>query len=514
MEFLKSLSGSKKAVEGVITSGDSYRRARNWIAAASQAVKRDLRKMMVEKNIFAEMHRRDGNVERKRRRLVFFHLPKCGGTTVHASLSDIFDPSEIFLHHGEVNDEGLQRSFVVTHAPFTDVVVDLERDWLITTLRDPIRRLRSLYQYWSSVRLGPFELGRPPNDNRRAVRMAHELSFEDYLRSQEPAVASYTDNGLVRHFTQVDGPVTEAHFQRACRNLEKINQFVFAENLETGLSAVFDALGKLTAFEMRTENVTATLAELKPDVHHEPREVGEVEALFESDEAIASRVKWDNRLYTYGLSLANERNKEALTPGIFPATGMAILEIVPDVVYEFDHNPRLRKLLWGAWSDKSDTSAWTLGNDASIRFKVKRSAIDALTSPGVTIEVHASLPATRRTNQVDFSVAGEAATSRVVFLNQGFAVELPGIAHYPPADRTLVIANWIGRLNFALSRSGILLEDPNTIKGNKDAFATFRIDLKNIPALRGSLFGMQDHRTLGISLKKLEVRDLVMLNAS
>src|SRR5215831_9669644 len=35
MEFLKTLNGSKQSAENLIASGDSYRDARNWIAAAA-----------------------------------------------------------------------------------------------------------------------------------------------------------------------------------------------------------------------------------------------------------------------------------------------------------------------------------------------------------------------------------------------------------------------------------------------------------------------------------------------
>jgi len=184
-----------------------------------------------------------------RRRLVFFHIPKCGGTTIYASLCRIFDPSEVFLHHGEVNVEGLEKSLVVTHAPFNNVVFDADRDWLITNLRNPVVRLRSLYQYWSSVKLGPLERRSADDEDskavNRAIRLTHELSFEEYLRSDDPGVLVHTDNALVRHFTKVSGKVTEKDFKQARSNIEQIDQFIFAEDMIPSLNRLFNTLGKL-----------------------------------------------------------------------------------------------------------------------------------------------------------------------------------------------------------------------------------------------------------------------------
>lgn len=89
----------------------------------------------------------------------FFHIPKCAGTSVWASLYDIYGTRHVYL----VNSERTRRKFaafppetrhsysaVGGHAPlayFRQHLGEMERYHKIVTLRDPIDRAISEYNY-------------------------------------------------------------------------------------------------------------------------------------------------------------------------------------------------------------------------------------------------------------------------------------------------------------------------------------------------------------------------------
>ena len=97
----------------------------------------------------------------------FFHIPKCAGTSVWASLYDIYGTRHVYLANNRRRRDKLATlppaarnaySAVGGHAPlsyFRDLLGDMARYHKIVTLRDPIDRAISEYNYIRAQRAHP-----------------------------------------------------------------------------------------------------------------------------------------------------------------------------------------------------------------------------------------------------------------------------------------------------------------------------------------------------------------------
>ena len=182
--------------------------------------------------------------------LVFIHIPKTAGTTLHKILSHQFKPSETAIHHdagGIPSDELVARmsgsdpavKLVMGHtsARFHDRVPDVR---YITCLRDPVARLVSHYHH---ARLDP-------------THYLHEALVRggwgpaDYVAS---GLSGELSDGMTRMIAGMDdfhhGGVDEAVFQRAIRNLEERFEVVLlTETFDSGLLDAASRLGWKTPY--------------------------------------------------------------------------------------------------------------------------------------------------------------------------------------------------------------------------------------------------------------------------
>lgn len=126
-------------------------------------------------------------------RLVFLHLPKTAGTSLHAALARHFRPEEVFRPEGlaawgeALADPGRYR-FWTGHMPFSLVALIPPPVFVVTLLRDPVQRILSLYTFWR----------RHADPARPHLRVAMECDLEGFLTSAEPAVRNGTDNHMAR----------------------------------------------------------------------------------------------------------------------------------------------------------------------------------------------------------------------------------------------------------------------------------------------------------------------------
>ncbi|MCI4677313.1 sulfotransferase family protein [Rhodoblastus acidophilus] len=445
----------------------------------------------------------------KKERLVFFHVEKCGGTTIYSTLSPLFDRS-ITSHDGsDANVDGAAASFVSTHTAYYRVRHNPERDFLIASFRDPSTRLRSLYRYWAAMKSGALMTRFADPAALARVQLARNLSVREFASSEDPLLLPHVDNAMVRHFCHVEDRVTEDHFQEACKNIEMIDELLFVETLNRDLLRVFERLGRAPIFDVAVRNVTDKLHLNDPNAWAAPPSDEAAEVSDAEFEYIRPAIIFDARLYAFAANLNRQRAKVSTTAEsrYVQIRGMNVAEIVADICYVFAENKRNRIFLWGEWSSKSDTQAWTLGGLSFLRFKILRSDLAKISTPVVLLNLVAFLPDARRWNMVDIGLGDKPAQFRLVFLNPGHVLDVRDISADGAApERTILVTRGRCRVSLQLLSDGELAEDHECDAFDRDIFAYFRIRFANLPCKPASLFGVADSRTLGMALGQLELK--------
>lgn len=142
------------------------------------------------------------------RKLVFLHIPKTGGTTLHHHFSRHFAPEEIcperFSNLAAIPPERMARyRYFSGHFNFDELHLIPGPRYVVTVLRDPIERILSTYYFWK--RHKP-EVVEAQGLQGPAVARAGDLAA--FLGSNDPAVTDAIDNTMARYLA---GRVNVAH---------------------------------------------------------------------------------------------------------------------------------------------------------------------------------------------------------------------------------------------------------------------------------------------------------------
>lgn len=130
-------------------------------------------------------------------RLVFMHIPKTGGTSLHHLLQPAFTAEETcptrFAELYRYSDAELGRwRFFSGHFRMDEIRRIPPPAYRMTLLRDPVERIVSLWRFWR--RIG-FSFPAPA-PGPAAARAAPDLA--SFLRSTAPEVANAVDNAMAR----------------------------------------------------------------------------------------------------------------------------------------------------------------------------------------------------------------------------------------------------------------------------------------------------------------------------
>ncbi|MCU0886685.1 MAG: sulfotransferase family protein [Rubritepida sp.] len=129
-------------------------------------------------------------------RLVFLHVSRTGGTTLHAALAARFRPEEAcperFNGLARIPAEALARyRFFSGHFTFETLRLIPAPRLVVTVLREPRTRLVSLYRFWRGH--GPeHAVGNP------LIRLARRHDLLSFLRSDRFVIVQDMDNRMTR----------------------------------------------------------------------------------------------------------------------------------------------------------------------------------------------------------------------------------------------------------------------------------------------------------------------------
>jgi hypothetical protein len=131
-------------------------------------------------------------------RLVFVHLPKTGGTTLHHHFSAHFRPEEIcperFSNLQSYSPDELMRwRFFSGHFNADEIKRIPGPVYTVTVLRNPIERLLSHYYFWKRHTAQYIE-----RLNLRGPQLTRSGTLTEFLRSTEPAVWTACNNRITR----------------------------------------------------------------------------------------------------------------------------------------------------------------------------------------------------------------------------------------------------------------------------------------------------------------------------
>jgi len=175
--------------------------------------------------------------------IIFFHVPKCGGTSVERQFETIYGinstkyPASI-LDYIHIPPKDISKFKVLAGHITHDIAISYttRSTKLITLLREPCSRLRSFYNYFKTL-----------NDTSLMYEYSNKFDFKDWLNCGYPEVLIQIQNSMIRQFTpegfwiidRAANPDLILHRAReyistfhVVGTLEKIDQFnISVENL-------------------------------------------------------------------------------------------------------------------------------------------------------------------------------------------------------------------------------------------------------------------------------------------
>jgi hypothetical protein len=200
----------------------------------------------------------------KRTVSVFLHIPKCAGTSLHAILSAQPDRSLCpERHNGLANWSPAQLATFDLFSGHFDIeslnLIPAGKRKIVTLLRDPSRRLISLYRFLRAHTARAVELS---GHNMGLVTLARQLDPVAFFRQPTLQRHPTINNGIVRQLTQtlphkrwekyapgqcyapalVDRDPAAA-VKLACQNLENFASFGLQEHMESSVHRILAALG-------------------------------------------------------------------------------------------------------------------------------------------------------------------------------------------------------------------------------------------------------------------------------
>jgi hypothetical protein len=245
-------------------------------------------------------------------RVVFLHVPKCGGTSLHDILGDWYGPQN-------VHPERFNELYSYTGAQLaTAQVFSGHYDYYATTLipgskkmisflRDPSARLVSLYNFHRAHT--PQIIAR---NNLLLPRWANELDIDDYFAEDKIRTHPAINNMIVRAFSNIPqtspsiiGPkLTEVSLdvmlEQALENLEKFAFVGFMDTYDADVNRLAQVLGFPPLTDTPKQQVLDTLMDAGDN---DMQKIQKQQPSAECRDRIEEIIQYDRIFYTRARAL-------------------------------------------------------------------------------------------------------------------------------------------------------------------------------------------------------------------
>lgn len=182
-------------------------------------------------------------------KIVFLHLPKSGGTTLHNLFCELFEEQDVCdQRHNQldaINPEKLQQfKFFSGHYSFDSIQENIpDPKKIVTLLREPKSRILSAYYFgrvhkWSFIESHAYcnvpDCYKLHGMNYRAAK---ELSLSDYLEREETHLKDFMINSIAGcQGDRID------KLNRAKQRLRQMKAFGLTEQMEDSVRLIFSTL--------------------------------------------------------------------------------------------------------------------------------------------------------------------------------------------------------------------------------------------------------------------------------
>lgn len=185
-------------------------------------------------------------------RLVFLHIPKCGGTSLSEVLKTNFKPKEVCPHISDALSRQPQKElakwrYFSGHYSKSSIDCVPGPKKVVTLLRDPNARVLSLYYFWRAHRDDYIE-----KHNLGGPRLARKMDLLSFLESEDLAITRSIRNTMTRTLianlvstTAIGFPGRDIGFtiETALTNLQRFNFVAFTETLDEDVALMTRMFG-------------------------------------------------------------------------------------------------------------------------------------------------------------------------------------------------------------------------------------------------------------------------------
>jgi hypothetical protein len=142
-------------------------------------------------------------------RICLIHIPKTAGTSITSVIAKSFKredicPGRTMLDYKDKGEEELAKyKFYKGHIYYEFAIEKLPKDTkFVTVLREPVERVISLYKFWRSHPQNFFEDPSIPDIIKHGPRMAKDLDFLHFVKSEDNFVVQSTRNAQLRQLSR------------------------------------------------------------------------------------------------------------------------------------------------------------------------------------------------------------------------------------------------------------------------------------------------------------------------
>ncbi len=252
--------------------------------------------------------------------LIFVHIPKCAGSTMHDLLQQAVGvPAFPERHNGLCNwPVGMlaDSRFFSGHYDIASLaLIPAEHKTMVTMLRDPVKRLLSAYRFLKAHSL---EAVARSDQNMGLVRLARDLTPQDFFSHPKLRRHPSINNTMVRQLSGVipqkrwdaffpnrnhsPAPVDrnpDRALDEAVENLRQMDAFGITEQMAESVAHIFTTLGYRKPQSFESSQVLDVIAQENPLL--EP--VAPVSLDDELREAMEPHLSVDQKLYDHALTL-------------------------------------------------------------------------------------------------------------------------------------------------------------------------------------------------------------------